>query len=87
MRPDIVFTRARVALFVDGCFWHSCPLHGSQPRTNSGYWSPKLQRNRERDLSNNAALSAAGWLVVRAWEHEDPDEVVRSFIPLVRSRS
>jgi DNA mismatch endonuclease (patch repair protein) len=86
VRPDIVFTRARVALFIDGCFWHSCPIHGIEPRTNSSYWSPKLQRNRERDAANSAALIDAGWLVVRAWEHEDPDDVVDSFIPLVRSR-
>jgi DNA mismatch endonuclease (patch repair protein) len=70
-RPDIVFTRRRVAVFVDGCFWHSCPQHGRDPRKNAGYWAPKLARNRERDLENTRALEAAGWIVVRVWEHDD----------------
>lgn len=70
-RADIVFTRARVAVFVDGCFWHSCPIHGTAPRTNSAYWLPKLERNRQRDLETTRALQAAGWMVVRVWEHEE----------------
>lgn len=70
VRPDIVFTKRRTAIFVDGCFWHLCPQHGRQPTTNSGYWSPKLQRNRERDERNTAALQEAGWTVIRVWEHE-----------------
>lgn len=69
VRPDIVFTRRRVVVFVDGCFWHSCPEHGSEPSTNPGYWRPKLARNRERDAENTAALEAAGWVVLRIWEH------------------
>jgi DNA mismatch endonuclease (patch repair protein) len=69
-RPDLVFTRRKVAVFVDGCFWHGCPQHGSLPKSNRGYWEPKLARNAQRDLRNDAALRAAGWSVVRLWEHE-----------------
>jgi DNA mismatch endonuclease (patch repair protein) len=69
-RADIVFRPQKVAIFVDGCFWHGCPEHGSSPKTNSAYWSAKLTRNVERDHRNDAALSAAGWVVVRVWEHE-----------------
>lgn len=71
---DIVFTKARVAVFVDGCYWHSCPLHGTSPRANSEWWANKLQRNRERDADTTAKLVAAGWIAVRVWEHERPDE-------------
>ncbi|PRY29032.1 T/G mismatch-specific endonuclease [Pseudosporangium ferrugineum] len=70
VRPDIVFTARKVAVFVDGCFWHVCPQHGRQPTTNEWYWAPKLRRNMERDRLANAALTAAGWQVVRIWEHE-----------------
>lgn len=69
-RPDLVFTRARVAVFVDGCFWHRCPRHGLEPRANSDYWKPKLDANVARDARNNANLAREGWLVVRIWEHE-----------------
>jgi len=77
VRPDIVFTRRRVAVFVDGCFWHGCPDHGRQPTSNEWYWSPKLARNQERDGRNSAALEAAGWRVIRLWEHVPLDEAVR----------
>ncbi len=70
VRPDIAFTARRVAVFVDGCFWHSCPQHGSKPAVNVGYWDPKLRRNVERDRAADTALAAAGWEVVRIWEHE-----------------
>jgi len=73
-RVDVVFTRSRLAVFVDGCFWHGCPDHGNTPTTNNGYWSEKLARNRARDARNDAALRAAGWDVIRVWEHEVPDE-------------
>jgi DNA mismatch endonuclease (patch repair protein) len=62
-------------VFVDGCFWHACPLHGNQPRTNTEYWRPKLARNVARDRAVDAALGQAGWRVLRAWEHEDPVEI------------
>lgn len=70
VRPDIVFTAKKVAVFVDGCFWHVCPIHGRQPSVNEWYWGPKLQRNMERDRQADRALEAAGWTVVRVWEHE-----------------
>lgn len=71
-RPDVVFPRERIAVFLDGCYWHGCPEHGTQPRTNSDYWSAKIARNRARDERNNAALASSGWRVIRVWEHEDP---------------
>ncbi|WP_448006147.1 very short patch repair endonuclease [Agromyces bauzanensis] len=71
-RPDIAFTRAKVAVFVDGCFWHGCPEHFSEPRRNADYWGPKLARNRERDRVQTAALETAGWRVIRIWEHVPP---------------
>lgn len=75
-RPDVVFTRAKVAVFVDGCYWHCCPVHGTQPKTNAGYWTPKLARNVERDREHDQALTAAGWVVVRVWEHVPLSEAV-----------
>lgn len=71
-RPDIAFTRARVAVFADGCFWHNCPQHGVRPRSNAGYWEAKLERNRVRDEANAIALAVRGWQVIRVWEHEEP---------------
>lgn len=72
VRPDIVFTRARVAVFVDGCFWHVCPEHGRIPGgRNAAYWEAKLRRNMDRDRANTSALIEMGWRVVRIWEHED----------------
>jgi DNA mismatch endonuclease (patch repair protein) len=70
---DLVFPTARVAVFVDGCFWHGCPLHGRQPSVNTGYWSPKLAGNIERDRRTDEDLAAAGWTVVRIWAHEPID--------------
>jgi len=70
IRADIVFPGARVVVFVDGCFWHGCPIHASLPRSNQSYWAPKLARNRERDSEQSALLAASGWTVVRVWEHD-----------------
>ena len=70
IRPDFVFRQERVALFVDGCFWHGCPLHSSRPRQNAEFWEAKLKANRERDKRQTRALKAAGWTVLRYWEHE-----------------
>jgi DNA mismatch endonuclease, patch repair protein len=72
---DLVFPCEQVAVFVDGCFWHRCPLHGVRPATNSVYWDEKIARNVARDRRNDQALERAGWAVLRAWEHE-PAEVV-----------
>lgn len=69
VKPDIVFPRRRVAVFVDGCFWHSCPQHGTSPKTNASYWSAKLARNTARDRAVEVCLVMDGWLVVRIWEH------------------
>jgi DNA mismatch endonuclease (patch repair protein) len=71
-RADIAFTRAKVAVFVDGCFWHGCPDHGSTPRTNSAFWSAKIGRNRSRDADTTERLESLGWSVLRFWEHEEP---------------
>lgn len=68
-RADIVFTRALVAVFVDGCFWHSCPEHGTTPRANREWWRTKLELNVARDRRNDTALAQAGWRVIRIWEH------------------
>ena len=69
-KPDFVFRQERLAIFVDGCFWHNCPKHGHKPGSNRDYWLPKLRRNHERDTSVKRALSKAGWTVVRIWEHD-----------------
>lgn len=68
--PDLVFPSARVIVFVDGCFWHGCPLHGAKPATNVEFWEKKLAGNARRDREVDIALTAAGWHVVRIWEHE-----------------
>jgi DNA mismatch endonuclease (patch repair protein) len=85
VRPDIVSTRARLAVFVDGCFWHCCPEHGNQPRANTDYWRPKLERNVARDRAVDAALACTGWTVLRAWEHEDPEAVADRVEEALRS--
>lgn len=71
-RVDIVFGPTKVAVFVDGCFWHGCPVHATQPRSNSSYWQDKIATNRRRDRDTDSRLEAAGWMVIRVWEHEDP---------------
>lgn len=86
-RPDILFTRARVAVFVDGCFWHCCPEHGRQPSVNGGYWGPKLERNIARDRNADAALQDAGWTVVRVWEHEDPGDAAEHILSVLEAAS
>jgi DNA mismatch endonuclease (patch repair protein) len=68
---DVVFPRARVAIFVDGCFWHGCPDHYRTPRTNTAYWEDKITGNQLRDRQTDVLLQDAGWTVVRVWEHED----------------
>jgi DNA mismatch endonuclease (patch repair protein) len=75
IRPDIVFPTPRVAVFIDGCFWHCCPEHGSLPATNTSYWLPKLKANAKRDRMHSRLLRESGWKVLRFWEHESPAEV------------
>lgn len=73
-RPDIVLPRARLAVFVDGCFWHACPAHGVIPRNNREWWTAKLSRTTARDREKDDALRALGWNVIHVWEHEDANE-------------
>jgi DNA mismatch endonuclease (patch repair protein) len=77
-RADIVFRPVRVAVFIDGCFWHGCPDHGRREhRLNAEFWASKMQRNRARDQETDELLQDAGWLVIRVWEHEPPSEVAQ----------
>lgn len=77
---DIAFTRVRLAVFIDGCFWHSCPEHLHLPRANSAWWVVKLETKQLRDLSVTAQLEGMGWTIRRFWEHEDPDDVAAAVI-------
>ncbi|HCT76136.1 MAG TPA: very short patch repair endonuclease [Micromonosporaceae bacterium] len=86
VRPDIVFTARKVAVFVDGCFWHVCPEHGRQPTVNDWYWAPKLRRTMDRDAAATAALRDAGWQVVRLWEHESLEVAVDAVVAAVGPR-
>src|ERR1700685_288857 len=78
-KPDFVFPALRIAVFVDGCFWHGCPIHGSVPGSNRAFWEEKLSRNRYRDRLVNKKLRGLGWKSVRVWQHElsRPDKVAR----------
>ncbi|MDQ2912654.1 MAG: very short patch repair endonuclease [Chloroflexota bacterium] len=69
-RPDIVFSTRRIAVFVDGCFWHGCPLHYTAPRVNWEFWKKKVEENRERDVRSDAKLQSAGWAAIHVWQHE-----------------
>jgi len=87
-RADVVFPRQRIAVYVDGCFWHSCPIHATSPKANQAWWAAKLEANRHRDADTNRRLVAEGWLVLRFWEHENPAEaalVVRDAVLTRRS--
>lgn len=86
LRVDIAFTRAKVAVLIDGCFWHSCPDHATFPKSNSTYWHPKLRRNAERDIENSRLLAEAGWLVLRFWEHESPESVVDTIAGVLEAK-
>lgn len=81
---DVVFTKQRVAVFIDGCYWHACPEHRTIARSNASYWAEKLRRNVARDADTTTRLRAAGWNVLRYWEHDDPDEVAATVIAAVR---
>lgn len=85
-RADIVFTRARVAVFVDGCFWHGCAQHATTPKRNTDWWRDKITANTERDRDTDARLRAAGWIVLRVWEHESPDEAAERIADVVNDR-
>ena len=79
-RADIVFTRRRLAVFIDSCFWHGCPEHGTVPVSHADYWESKLVKNRERDAETTAMAETEGWRVLRIWEHVPPEEAVRLVI-------
>lgn len=81
---DIVFPSARVAVFVDGCFWHGCSTHGTWPRANAEWWREKIETNKARDRDTDSRLRAAGWETVRVWEHERPDEAAARVAEVVR---
>jgi DNA mismatch endonuclease (patch repair protein) len=83
-RADVVFPGAKVAVFVDGCFWHRCPVHGTSPATNAPYWRAKLDRNVQRDRENDRTLESAGWTVLRVWEHESPDAAATRVAAVIR---
>lgn len=85
-RADVVFTRARVAVFVDGCFWHGCPEHGTWPKANATWWREKIEANRKRDRATDERLREAGWLPLRVWEHEDVATAANGIEAAVRSR-
>lgn len=90
VRPDVVFPRLKIAVFLDGCFWHGCPEHGTTPRVNQTYWLPKLEGNVRRDRSNDRRLQGAQWHVIRIWEHVGTvaaaDEIEEAVISRRRSR-
>lgn len=89
-RPDIVFTRQRLAVFIDGCFWHRCPLHYQAPATNPAFWEAKIGRNVRHDRKVDVLLAKEGWSVLRIWEHEvrtDPERVLRVILARLRGQA
>lgn len=82
---DLLFTRARVAVFIDGCYWHGCPVHFKVPKSNSQYWESKIARNRERDLGTKLMLEAQGWTVLRIWSHVPVGAAAAQVVNAVRS--
>jgi DNA mismatch endonuclease (patch repair protein) len=85
-RADVIFPRARVAVYVHGCFWHGCPHHGTWPRHNAEWWREKIQKNQARDRATTEALKDAGWAAVVVWEHEDLEQAASEIADLVASR-
>jgi DNA mismatch endonuclease (patch repair protein) len=83
---DVVFGPARVAVYVDGCFWHGCPTHFMEPRSNPTYWLPKIEGNRRRDADTDARLAEAGWASFRVWEHEDLEAAADRLVALLSVR-
>ncbi|WP_030771353.1 MULTISPECIES: very short patch repair endonuclease [unclassified Streptomyces] len=81
---DIAFPGAKVAVFLDGCFWHGCPEHATQPKSNAQWWREKLDKNMARDRETSELLAAAGWTVLRFWEHETPESVAARVIDVRR---
>ena len=86
-KADVAFPTAKVAVFVHGCFWHRCPIHGSYPKANAQWWAAKLNANAQRDRRNREALERSGWAVVELWEHEDLQAMVDRVAATLASRS
>jgi len=84
-RADIVFTRQKIAVFIDGCFWQGCPVHATRPKRNSDYWVPKLRRNADRDLETTARLEALGWAVLGFWKHEEVGSTLETIATTLRA--
>jgi DNA mismatch endonuclease, patch repair protein len=87
-KPDIAIKKYKIAVFIDSCFWHGCPLHGNMPKSNIGYWKRKLERNKERDKEVNMHYAEKNWHVLRIWEHEikkDLNQVVEKIVNLIES--
>jgi DNA mismatch endonuclease (patch repair protein) len=86
-RADLVFTTAKVAVYVDGCFWHCCPAHGTVPKANRDWWIAKLEANVRRDRDTDRRLEEAGWTAVRVWEHESADDAAERIARIVRAHA
>lgn len=84
-RADLVFCRLRIAVFIDGCFWHGCPIHGTYAKANAEFWCDKIEGNQRRDRDTDRKLIEAGWTVVRIWEHEDPKQAAEKIAHIVRT--
>jgi len=85
-KADVVFASARIAVLVDGCFWHGCPQHATWPKENADFWRDKIETNRRRDADTDRRLAEAGWLVIRVWEHEEPAAAAARIAEAVRTR-
>lgn len=83
-RPDVAFLGVRVAVFIDGCFWHRCPIHGTWPKANAAWWRAKIKANAMRDRNTDSMLRAAGWKVLRFWEHEDPRKAAHKVFVILK---
>lgn len=86
-RADLAFVTARIVVFVDGCFWHGCPRHGTWPKAHARWWRDKINANMRRDTDTDRKLRASGWVVVRMWSHEDPALTARKVARIVKART
>lgn len=84
---DLVFPGPRVAVFVDGCFWHGCPVHGTLAKRNASFWQEKIKANKKRDTDTNVRAQEIGWHVVRVWAHEVPEVAARRIALMIRIKS
>jgi len=85
-KADIIFRPKKVVVYIDGCFWHHCPEHGTVPASNQEFWATKLRRNQERDAENTRELKARGWTVLRFWEHEDAASAAETIEQILRQK-